>query len=215
MSTFKKCQVVMLSTNEKAKIGDNVITKYNNTLFFGKKVQEPYNMVEHEQKLYILSDDEAKKHDFFITRQNIILKSDGKNHKMYEYKKIIASTDNSLKIHPTKMNDSHFDYLPQPSQSFIEKYVEEYNKDNAITDVMVEYNDWFKNGYDGTIVPTTIRINSKDNTITVRKVKSTWNKYEVLKFAEKYARMVQEKPIQLNAYKIIHNVKWIEENIEN
>lgn len=43
--------------------------------------------------------------------------------------------------------------------------------------------------------------------------KTSWSREEVIRFAEKYARMVQEKPIQLNAYKIIHNNKWIEENL--
>lgn len=43
--------------------------------------------------------------------------------------------------------------------------------------------------------------------------KTSWSREEVIRFAEKYARMVQEKPIQLNAYKTIHNNKWIEENL--
>ena len=49
---------------------------------------------------------------------------------------------------------------------------------------------------------------SPDNTITIKPIqeeKTSWNKEEVIRFAEKYARMVQEKPIQLNAYKTIHN----------
>ena len=53
----------------------------------------------------------------------------------------------------------------------------------------------------------------KDNNITIRKIKDSWNREEVIEFAEKYARMVQEKEIQLNAYKAIHNRKWIEENL--
>ena len=53
----------------------------------------------------------------------------------------------------------------------------------------------------------------KDNTITIRKIKDSWSREEVIEFAEKYARMVQEKEIQLNAYKAIHNRKWIEENL--
>lgn len=53
----------------------------------------------------------------------------------------------------------------------------------------------------------------KDNTITIRKIKDSWSREEVIEFAEKYARMVQEKEIQLNAYKAIHNRKWIEQNL--
>jgi pyruvate-formate lyase-activating enzyme len=57
---------------------------------------------------------------------------------------------------------------------------------------------------------------SPDNTVTIRALqeeKTSWSREEIVRFAEKYARMVQEKPIQLNAYKIIHNNKWIEENL--
>lgn len=53
----------------------------------------------------------------------------------------------------------------------------------------------------------------EDNTITIRKIKDSWSREEVIEFAEKYARMVQEKEIQLNAYKAIHNRKWIEQNL--
>ena len=44
--------------------------------------------------------------------------------------KIIATTDISL---VKEYN------LPEPSQSFIQKYIEEYNRGNIITDVLVEY----------------------------------------------------------------------------
>lgn len=42
-----------------------------------------------------------------------------------------------------------------------------------------------------------------------------YNREEVIKFAESFARMVQEKEIQLvNSYKAIHNIKWIKENLK-
>ena len=47
----------------------------------------------------------------------------------------------------------------------------------------------------------------------LKKFKDYKSKDEVIKFAEKYARMVTEKKIGLNAYKFIHNRKWIEENL--
>ena len=74
------------------------------------------------------------------------------------YREVLATTDASLLI-DTYINQGDTvkgdliikrgsDYttelkgrinLPQPSQQFIQKYIEEYNKGNIITDVLVEY----------------------------------------------------------------------------
>ena len=54
---------------------------------------------------------------------------------------------------------------------------------------------------------------SKTTAEMMEKFKDYKSKDEVIKFAEKYARMVTEKKIGLNAYKFIHNRKWFEENL--
>lgn len=173
---LKTTKVVMLPTNEKAKIGTNVIVKHNTTLAYGKKVQEPYNMVETEQHLYFLSDEEIKEGDWGISKLNEIVQFK-KNYESTLYKKIIATTDKSLIIPydgKTPISENWEGYkLPQPSQSFIEKFVEEYNKGNVITEVLVEYED--KVAMDGhTIIGSELKI-SKDNTITIRKVKESFS----------------------------------------
>lgn len=70
-------------------------------------------------------------------------------------KKIIATTDSSLKLkeHCTcseseaiycgypKIEGLCQQLLPQLSQSFIEKYVEEYNNGNCIEEILVEYEE--------------------------------------------------------------------------
>ena len=103
------------------------------------------------QHLYIISDDEIKDGDYFLADNRLNTTSNKglpnwvlckctkvKNSWVYcneipdeghngdWCKKIIATTDESLN-------------LPQPSQQFIQKYIEEYNKGNIITDVLVEY----------------------------------------------------------------------------
>ena len=107
-----------------------------------------------------------------------------KNH----YKKIIVTTDKL----PLESYQGHFNdidctkYVPQPSQPFIEKYVEEYNKGNVITDVMVEYNTHCCNinVQGGMNSPdcchnhiTTPKI-SKDNTVNII-LKELWTTKEV------------------------------------
>ena len=84
-------------------------------------------------------------------------------------KKIIATTNNLLS-HNVHYNDgtptNNYSFvLPQPSQSFINKYIEEYNKGNKIEDVLVEYDVNLCNIEDekGNLLHSyDLKINSKD-----------------------------------------------------
>lgn len=137
-------------------------------------------------------------------------------------KKIIATTDSSiacikdtLSIPQRRGLTNHYPtekwVLPQPSQSFIKKFVEEYNKGNIITEVMVEYDspEICENPLDSKFA--SLKVNSKDNTTAIRKVKDSWNKEEVIKsiknFAEKFVANTN------TAYKQKEINEWIEENL--
>lgn len=225
---FKRAKVVMLPTNEKAQI---VLFDGAKKLFLldSDKTNFQSSIPFKYQHLYILSDEPIKEGDWVILLDSIgnvfsnpQQYNDPKTQHLNDgLKKIIASTDTNLKVNEyliAKYVTS--EYLPQPSDSFIQKYVSEYNKGNIIEEVMVEYEDTTpkfipidKFNSDDLTDYIKLKINPKDNTITIRKLKDSWNREEVIEFAEKYARMVQEKPIQLNAYKRIHNQKWIDENL--
>ena len=133
----------MLPTNEKAKFNDLVIHPIGGLL-----VQFKFqNCTEVAQHLYFLSDEEIKVGDWMLhnlEEKPIQWNGEETNPSVYGYKKIIATTDKSI-ILPERFPS--FTYLPQPSQSFIEKFVEEYNKGNRITEVMVEYEE-YHNDYD-------------------------------------------------------------------
>ena len=183
MRQFKKAQVIMLSHNNIS----TIITKYlPNTLSLNNDLLQPHA----NQHLYIISDDEIKKGDWgYHTNQKSIIQigSEAKLMKKHLYlKKVIATTDTSLFF----INLSHLGInwidvpLPQPSQQYIEKYVESYNKGEVITDVLVEY-DWefigdnpLIDNYQGST--TKLKVNSKDNTITIKKLKNNWNREEVI-----------------------------------
>lgn len=212
----------MLSTNEKAKVGMINLEPYNRE---GHKLELIHYVTNGDglspQHLYILSDDEIKEGDWCIelgfNRIFQVEKESLTKDYIKNCKKIIATTNTSLGLSDVGKAgyfiDEFHPILPQPSQSFIEKYVTEYNKGNVITDVLVEY-EAIGNWRHAAFVHTQdIPKVSKNNTITIKKVKDSWTRKEVIEFAEKYARMVQEKPIQLNGYKRIHNHKWIEENL--
>jgi hypothetical protein len=152
------------------------------------------------QHLYILSDEEIKEDEFdqllkqglyfesgngiikTITNQRI--KTNG------DYKKIIATTDKSLAM---LVSDPIIGkaptYFPEPSKSFIDVFVKEYNKGNIITEVMVEYEDYWIGVCHSLDVAYRPKV-SKDNTITIKKVKDSWTKEEVKILFDRYNEFI-------------------------
>ena len=227
MSTFKKCKIVMLSTNEPSKIG-NLATYQGHSL--AKVIKEGVNPIGSTVQfwnLYIISDDEIKENNtHFYNPHSGQLHISG-NHTDYiainknGCKKIIATSDTSLEIFDKELSDMHSVkvniLLPQPSQQFIQKFVEEYNKGTIITDVLVEYElvsneEYFLNTInpddDVPYFDENLKINPKDNTITIKKVKDNWNRKEVETIVKSIFRDIYtNKDWESKAY------SWIEENL--
>lgn len=131
-----------------------------------------------------------------------------------ECKKIIATTDISLNY---IKHDDTVPYpkgeqirLPQPSQQFIEKYIESYNCGKIITDVLIEYENYheeFMNPIGKTIINfKKLKVNPKDNTITIKKVKDIWNREEVVILLNKLNNT-------LNIGSELTLEQWIENNL--
>ena len=127
-------------------------------IFIDSNIRTPTQL----QNLYIISDDEIKEGDWvYDDYKKCLLQAIDKanttffNMSLHKYKKIIATTDTSLDKYIWKQTNKKskpynvqqniettkkvFISLPQPSQQFIEKYIEEYNRGNIISDVLVEY----------------------------------------------------------------------------
>lgn len=146
-------------------------------------------------------------------------------------KKIITTTDKSLAylLEPHKdeygdMRYNKFKELPQPSQSFIEKFIEEYNKGNVISEVLVEYEELNqeerRKQADGVNFYSIYKpkVNPKDNTITIKKVKDSWNREEVvtlvLKMQHDFTRYKEGFHFVPNMREIAKwSYNWIEENL--
>jgi len=188
MNQFKRAQVIMLPTEY------SNINLYNNMRLIYSKDHSGSSKLNC-QHLYIISDDEIKGNDWYVNiLYNEIRKCNNKDKYQTELyinnslekirnKKIIATTDTSLLMEDSNKNAGFTVYnLPQPSQQFIEKFIEFYNKGEVITEVLVEYN-LFGNGYPiGTeryISNSVLKINPKDNTITIKKLKDNWNREEL------------------------------------
>ena len=207
MEQFKRVKVVMLTTNKPSKLG-NLATYQGRSL--AKVIKEgvkPINTIVQFWNLYIISDDEIKLFDcVYNNKENIVERITSKtqlifvleeNKENQTFKKIIATTDASLG-------------LPQPSQQFIEEFVEEYNEGNTIEWVDVEYicvgYDTSVEGNPNIFIP---KVNSK-NEIFIRKIKDSWNREEVIILLEKALAESKEQ------YSLLDRVginKWIEENL--
>ena len=216
MSQFIKCNVVMLSTQSKSIYKNAILKTYSNKFTHPSKLILSNVNAQHGnttpleqqlwkgnlelQHLYITSDEEIKKNDWCYNskRKSIELGKYmiGTNEFIF-CKKIIATTDTSLG-------------LPQLPQQFIEKYIEEYNKGNVITKVMVEYvqvpNSVFIQVLEAPYIQ--LKINS-DNTINIKPIKVSWNREEVIKLLKSMPNFFNnsiDKQIELRN-------QWIEENL--
>ena len=207
MSTFKKAKAVMLPTNQKANgmICKDITGQDKIIAIKTKYLMEHEDYVGHH--LYIISDDEIKEGDWCINTGGNIKDSfpfratkEVMNNKFI--KKIIATTDTSLNIHQkeTFYLPERVFYLPYPSQEFIEKYIEEYNKGREIKEVLVEYEDIIYNpekdreyqsndriNIEDCDKQTRLKINPKDNTITIKIVKDCYTREEVDRLLDEQA----------------------------
>lgn len=164
----KTHKVVMLSTEKESPIW----LSNRNTLSSAKKEGDGF-IISHpklgkNQHLYIISDEETKEGDWIIGIDPIskgILCQVKKDEKIGNcYKKVIASTDKSLKLKciscngTGEKNESHesnspydkpcsscysgYNTISQIPESFIQAYIKSYNEGNPITEVDLEYESY-------------------------------------------------------------------------
>ena len=178
--------------------------------------------------LYILSDEEIKENDYCIefikgipTNVLQIKGHDFKRclHNYEKLKKIIATTDSSLNIKSSHGSSLFWTIYPHPSEAFIQKYVEAYNKGNITTEVMVEYERYLDQmSFDYEVYVNKLKINPKYNTISTRKIKDSWNKEEhinnLLKYRKDYEQFKKDCYFGPNEKEIAEwSEKWIKENL--
>jgi len=182
--------------------------------------------------LYIVSDEEIKEGDWIMDTNNQPYQVQGKeiiklcnsNKLIKSLNKIIATTDSSLiKEHDDtvpypKMRNTGIYLIPQ---DFIKHYIKEYNKGNIITDVMVEYEeipltveDLDYPDLDGEYRPDyKLKVNPKDNTITIHSVKNSWNREEVEDKLHQMCKWFNTDVMPTGFLSRTRIDKWIEENL--
>ena len=231
---WKNSHVVMLPTNQAQNEDNNTIylNNFSKELILGwRNARSTNQTVQH---LYITSDEEIKEDDWVILNYRIgksidkalpaCLKNAFHNADFWNAenktqnlgnKPIIATTDTSLR----RMGDDgivdialglEISYIPE---SFIKYFIEEYNKGNVITKVMVEYNYELSNDEDeqGNLIPDIyLKLNS-DNTINIKPIKNSWNREEHIANIKAFAKEFVANTD--TAYKQAVIDKWIENNL--
>lgn len=189
MTQFKKTQVVMLSTEDKtASILYYKSNKHSSIRYFPSEYWSNNDL--YKQHLYFLSDEMPIKGDYILCYGADgdvdipkVLKYTGEELGII---KIIASTDKSLG-------------LPRPSDSFIKKYCEL----GGIEYVMVEYIDTDLKTFNGDEFENILNLKvAPDNTITIKSIKDSWNREEVIKIVK-----------TMNSFPKHLVDKWIEDNL--
>ena len=97
-----------------------------------------------------------------------------------------------------------------------EKYIEEYNKDNQITEVLVEVEEyefkqteWFQEApYTHKYKEWRLKLDSQ-NQITIRKQKDSWSRKEVIDLISDWTKM--KSGLNMNLPNNFN--QWIEENL--
>ena len=211
--SFKRTKVVMLSTNEKASLllgtsKGGLLVKSNRGVSNSAHLKN--------QHLYLLSDDEIKEGDWCINLNSLY------EHKelcridsQIELERYVQKTENDCKkiIATTKIDLDFQDYLktgqkrtwvtlPHPSESFIKKFIEAYNGGKPITEVMVEYKHLQSTSG---LNEEWLKINT-DNTITIRKMKDSWSREEVISLCREVINFGKDNNGNLSE-------KWIEDNL--
>lgn len=205
MEQFKRAQVIMLPINNHSSLYLNNKNYLIQRPTLGVSVNNSYT----NQNLHIVSDDEIKEKsllntdDYYYVKNHYnewyIGKFNGEsfdfinnqgnfNSNLFIAKKIIATTDTSLEIEilegPPQFSCEAIrtEELPQPSQQFIEKYIESYNKGQIINDILVEYElvEDASQSIDRTDNVWILKVNPKDNTITIKKYQEKlYNKKDI------------------------------------
>lgn len=213
--TLKRAKVVMLSSNQKVTNGDGLLLGNNNLIkpITGAEYRKLTYLGFVPQHFYFLSDEEIKEGDAPIwcmnkNKDTVYLIEHITGFESENWDKIIATTNKSLG-------------LPEPSKSFLEIFVRKYNKGNIITEVMVEYNEgrhipgivdcgdedlWESDYYE----PDILKVNPKDNTITIKPIKDSWSRDEVKLLCNKAMCYVRNNKPNISLDEL-H--EWIEQNI--
>lgn len=210
----------MLPTEEKAtdKPFSAGVTLCNNNQL---RIGNPVGGTESRQHLYITSDEEIRESDWMINKnRDTLYQCDaiGVKHDLKNWNKVVATTNSQLLVYCDSvvgykgLEEQEADRcfpLPQVDQSFISRYMSEYNKGNKIEKIEVEYEkydhdeEWSEIGGAYETCRERLKINP-DNTINIKPIKESWSREEVVEILHRFRK---------ETYNGYSAQKWINQNL--
>ncbi len=191
-----------------------------NVQAFGHKHEKMYGWYDcgirtpHDlNHLYILSDDKINENDWIYNEFSVnkIRKTNKFNNS--SDKKIIATTDSQLIIN--SCIDPNKPYLASISKEFIEKYVNEHNNGNIITEIELEYKERYSISDYSSVndtYPDGLKLNHNNEVIIKLIEEKLYTRKEVLEKCVLFGDYVAEKCTGQNI-KTIGEHEWLEKNI--
>lgn len=229
---YQECDVVMLATKQTSN-GRHIVFNEQNKLCIRDVWSTDSQFTLSIQHLYILSNEEIKEGDwYFDSNYKLILQATNVSTNILnkEYKKVIATTDSSLrlkcgcsgmqdKVKCNWMCQTHRDFeLPQPSESFIKKFIQSYNEGNVITKALVQFEKCYAQQQNSEIDLEYYRIKADGaNQITTIKLKDSWSKEEHILNLLNYrndllVELTRCRNLRISLKKEFTD-KWIEQNL--
>ncbi len=227
--TLKRIKTILLPASNQTTLEQNQLWTHENGNGISLRLWDNITskVSKHElngycipQHLYFISDDDIKEGDWILWNHKIVQAIDTV---YWDAKKIIATTNKSLVLEGKgPSGDIAWKHsLPQPSKSFLEVFTKEYNRDKQIKEVMVEYNElciqtgqpcgFPCNGDCNINSVKSLKVNPKDNTITIKATKDKWNRTEIEQLLWSFNKWRKDNTLKQNEPEMI--VKWMEENI--
>lgn len=195
MSILMKRSVVLLPTEEPTRIYETI---YGGLGLYDE--EKTYAMPDKGRFMYIVNQDKLQIGDWYIWHNNNqVCKVEGELHILNNHimnkqiSKIIASTDKSLG-------------LPSIPNHFIKQYVDLYNKQYVIEEVIVEYKNTCCGRCDGITDECTgpnevvLRLNDKDNTIYLHTLRDNFSLEEVNDLLDKVLRAYRDDHLPRGEY---------------
>lgn len=209
METYKRASVVLETTRKRSKIALCSITKHNGVettvvreLQTARMMQTTINdglgfflneqsttKPPRHQDMYIVTDDKIVKGDWYLNyvngEFNGVFQADSCVEKEIDYRtwyehnrKVVATTRPAI----LKISD-----IPTVSQAFIDKYIEKYNQQKPIDEVLIEVIE--ANFVSVSTRRTTIKgkalmlkTNPKDNTLIIKKLREQFSREETIEY---------------------------------
>lgn len=184
-------------------VGTRTLKWYNNYLT-QEYLQQIYAKSFH---LYFFIDEKPKANEWYYDVRDNILSNNSLGVTHFS-KKVIAATDKELLKPYSEQTLNDIAILPQPSNSFISKYISEYNKENIIKEVMVDYQSEYFDEKGNPFGESYLKVD-KNNSITITRCKEVWSRKEV----ESLIRQFSTDVASSSNNNFTTTSEWIEQNL--